>query len=88
MAVIICMMQFAWVQYILEADFNIKILNSWIILALIFNLYFLIELFLYFYAFGSRWVFDKKKILIFEITLQLLVAVATFYFVIFWFSLT
>jgi len=64
---------FIWVEFMIErADISKGWLVFWIFLAIIFNLFFLVELILHFVAFNVKWVLKQKKILILEILLQAL----------------
>ena len=56
---------FIWVEFMIErADISKGWLVFWIFLAIIFNLFFLVELILHFVAFNVKWVLKQKKILI------------------------
>ena len=65
-------MLFGYIQILEQQDHEPKQMYVWIWIACILNTMFLVELILYFWAFGFMWVVTRKKILYVEIVLSLI----------------
>ena len=79
---LICLVQFAWVEYMIQREYRKSALFAWICLAIVFNFWYFLELVAYLVAFGPKWVIRKKKILGFELCLQVIAFYADILFLV------
>jgi len=73
---VFCLFQFAWVEYLIQSNYSEWVLKIWVVIAFFTNLFFLVELILHILAFGTKWIFKMKKVLILEMALQVCAIVA------------